>query len=418
MAGASATSSGQPARRVSYAGRDHALDLLRTLAIIGMMAAHTARLVPFNARPEWARFVLLIEPLIPSLFLFLVGLSLVLSFNSARQRGEAPGGWYRRQLKRAGGLWLVSALFFTLELGARLPDVVLAGGILANIAYAIALTGGLIALPAMRAQRRDAWAVTGDRATTDAPGAAALALALGVGSVLFLGLDVTGTRVHPVNIGNSPFLPLWLFALAGALWGVLGKIATPPGVSHRAPLATPARTVLVIPLGLMGLAAGTVAVALIAHYGLDTLFTRPLGRSDASRLVPAPFYGGSPLNIGYYNLRPVLALACLGVHIAALALFGAAQSGLRRRAAARLRSRPALAGAGAKATRYLFALGRHALVVYILHLALLASLVVFAGARQPLKAGWQGTAVLLAVILVCETVAILRGRNKKVHIRH
>jgi|GEM_PF-1185129 len=374
--------------------RDHALDALRTLAVIGMMAAHTARLMPRDIRPGWASGVLLIEPVIPSLFLLLVGLSLARSFSAAGARGVAPGAWYRRQLKRAAWLWVVSFVFFTLELGVRLPDALLAGGILATIAYAIALVGGLLAL---------------------GRGIAPVILVLAVGTILFASLDATGLRLHPVNIGNAPFLPLWLFALTGAALGhwfgrsrVMGTVAAEQGSRTE----TTARRKL---MATVGIAAGAVACVLIARYGLEALFSKPFGRSDAGRLVPAPLFtiaetgaatrGGEAVHIGYYNLRPVLAAACLGLQLAALALCGSALSRLPERFAG-----------------WAFALGRRALTAYILHLALLASLIVFAGERQPLKTGAHGTLVWLGLIVICHLVSLvrpaLRRRNNNVHFRH
>lgn len=357
--------------------RDHSLDALRTLAVIGMMAAHTARLMPFDVRPEWARLVLLLEPVIPSLFLFLVGLSLALSFQAARRRAIAPGVWYRRQLGRAAWLWAISAAFFALEMGIRLPDMLLAGGILANIAYAIALLGGLMAL-ASRGRADSASPI---------PRAVPLALSLAfmAGAALFVGFDLAGARVHPVNIGNSPFLPLWLFALAGGLCGMTGGRLSPSAGEGR----VSKRRVVTAAIGLLG---ALVATALIARYGLDALFTKPLGRSDATRLIPSPVYGGAPLDVGYYNIRPVLALACLGLHVAALAV-------LRATARAGERGAP------------LFAIGRHALGAYVVHLALLAALVVSFGERQPLKSAAPGTFVWLGLIVICHALALLRERT-------
>lgn len=385
-------------------GRDHALDLLRTLAILGMMAAHTARLIVPAARPDWARFILLVEPVIPSLFLFLVGLSLAHSFGSARLRGETPGVWYRRQLRRAGGLWVISAVFFALEMGVRLPDMLVAGGILANIAYAIILTGALLALPS---------AHPAPPRRTRILRAGALGTALAAGGTLFVLLDLGGARVHPVNIGNSPFLPLWLFAFTGALWGTLtlGTRAADAAVPAGAP--SPPRWSRWL-TGGAAVALAVVAIILIARSGLDALFTKPLGRSDASRLVPAPPYGGSPLTVGYYNLKPLLAITCLGLHLAALTMFGAVQRAVRQARALR----PSGAAWATRLLRASLALGRHALTAYILHLALLAGLVVLSGERQPLDSGGQGTLVLVAVALVCYAAIILRQQNNKLHYKY
>jgi hypothetical protein len=352
--------------------RDHALDALRTIAVIGMMAAHTARLMPRDIRPDWATLVLLIEPVIPTLFLLLVGLSLARSFSAAMLRGMTAGAWYVRQIKRAAALWVVSAVFFTAEMGFRLPDVFLAGGILANIAYAIVLVGGLLALGGTRGARPLLGAV------------------LIVASSIFVWLDMNALRVHPVNIGNSPFLPLWLFALAGAF----GSVFFQPRVSSKPtqPPRGPGNAALI--LTAVGAA---VAVGLIARYGLQTLFTQPFGRSDATRLIPPPIYGGEALSIAYYNLRPVLAAACLGLQVAVLGVAGYALRVVKESAAS-----------------WVFALGRHALTAYILHLALLAIIVVASGERQPLKTGMLGTVVWFGLIVICQGVAMVLVRRNKV----
>jgi hypothetical protein len=366
--------------------RDHGMDALRTLAVLGMMASHTSRLVVLEARPAWSYWVLLLEPIIPSLFLLLVGLSLARSFDASRARslsgaegrGQGPGAWYARQLKRAAILWGISVVFYTAELGFRLPDALTASGILANIAYAIILVGGLLVLP-----RR-----TFGLATT-----------LVAGTGLFVWLDVTEQRVFAVNIGNSPFLPLWLFALGGAWWATAFRSGSggvgfpvegrPYGI--RTTHASSLRRWVGIGLGIL---AGVTGIWLIARYGVEPLFTKPFGRSDAGRTVAAPFYGGAPLYLGYYNLRPLLALCCLGLQLGALTVLRAALTKIREGAAGSL-----------------FALGRHALGAYILHLALLAILVVTRGPR-PLTAPWQGTAVWGALAVICTIWALWMEKRK------
>ncbi len=352
--------------------RDHGMDALRTLAVVAMMASHTARLISFDLRPAWAQTVLLLEPLTPSLFLLLVGLSLTCSFEGAQERGTAAGAWFLRQARRAAVLWVISTIFFTAELGFRLPDAVTASGILANIAYAIVLIAGLLTLPTGPLSRR-----------------LPLWLALLAGGLLFYWLDENGRSVFAVNTGNSPFLPLWLFALTGAVWGSLFVRRTPKPVF-------PARSTPSWIAPVLGLALGAVAFALIARFGLDALFSKPLGRSDAGRLTPAPIYGGSTLFLGYYNLRPTLSLCCLGIQLAGLTVLGAVFRKLPDRVAS-----------------VAFALGRDALPAYILHLSLLAILVVSAG-RQPLTAGWQVAGVWGMLVVVCMIFARwLKNRVKK-----
>ncbi len=323
--------------------RDHGLDALRTLAVAAMMAAHTARLVTTEARPEWLSGVLLYEPLIPSLFLFLVGVSLTHSLARARDRRD----WLSRQGRRAVMLWMISALFFALEHGIRSPDMLTASGILANIAYAVAITGTLLVAPRKRL---------------------ALTLALLAGAAAFVILDFGEIAVFAVNAGNAPFLPLWLFAIAGALCGLMS-----------------ARLLTIASAITLGVGA---FIALRA--GLHDLFTAPLGRSDASRLLPAPLTGGEPLHVRYYNFRTPLVLFCLGAHMASL-------TALRRL----LRDTPE------RLASHVFSIGRHALGAYILHLALLAALVV-AGGPRPLHTPWQGNLVVVTVVGICLIWSIWR----------
>jgi hypothetical protein len=312
--------------------------------------------------------VLLLEPLIPSLFLLLVGLSLARSFDAAIARGGTPRAqpytWLSRQARRALLLWAVSCVFFTLELGFRVPDALVASGILSNIAFAVLVTGALLAIPRPRI---------------------GLALALAAGTAAFVWLDRAGMRIFAVNIGNSPYLPLWLFALAGALWGTALRSGSG---------AVPARGRRVLQ-GIVGVAGTLFGVWMIARHGLDTLFTKPFGRSDAGRWMAVPLTGGEPVHLAYYNLRPVLATVCLGLHLAALTILRELLAKLPERVAGRV-----------------FALGRHALGAYILHLALLAVLVVTAG-RRPLTTGWQGGVVLAGIAVICVIWAIWRENRRE-----
>ncbi len=345
------------------APRSLGLDALRTLAILGMMAAHTSRMIEFDFRPVWSVWVLLLEPIIPSLFLLMVGISLTLSLQKFREKNAGASTrhparvWYLRQVRRAGILWAIGCVFYLLELGPRFPDFLTASGVLATIAYAIIGVGALLLIPYKE------WAI---------------GVALCVGLAVFIGLDLAGQRVFAVNTGNAPFLPLWLFALAGALWALLRR---------RVPRA-------VFWAGLVG--AG-LAAYLIFYFGLDALFTKPFGRSDAGRMLAPPwFIAGEERRVGYYNLRPLLALCCLGLHLGALSLLGLVDR-VGRSTATRLFP--------------LFVLGRHSLEAYVGHLTLLALLVVVYGMR-PLKTAAQGNAVLAGLIVTVTALLLWRERIK------
>jgi uncharacterized membrane protein len=341
--------------------REIGLDSARTLAIAGMIAAHTSRMIVLEVRPAWCDWILLLEPVIPSLFLLLVGISLTLSQEKFRARlpegapDGSTGSWFLRQARRAAVLWLISMAFYLLEMGPRFPDFFTLSGILATISYAIVITAALLALP------RSAWM---------------LALALAGGAAIFLAVD--GTSVFPLNSGDAPLLPLFLFTFAGALW-------------------SKARTRFPRPVFWCGLAAAGVAAWLIHRFGLHALFTKPFGRSDATRLVAAPlFLKGGERTIGYYNLGPWLALCCLALHLAGLSILGL----LNR-----------LGPAGVRRLRPLFTFGRHSLEVYVLHLALLAVLVVSFGPK-PLPTPTLGNLTVAGVALCCMAWCWFREKSR------
>jgi hypothetical protein len=324
--------------------------------VIGMMAAHTSRLIPFDARPSWARLVLLFEPLIPSLFLLLVGLSLSRSFEAARMRGEASRAWYTRQARRAAGLWAISVLFFVAEYGVRIPDALLGGGILAVIAYAILGIGALMLLP---------------RASL------LIGAAFVAGCATFAWMDATGRALFPLNTGGAPILPMTLFALAGAL---LGRLRS----GRRAAM------------WILAVIGGGVAIWLITRHGAEALFTKPFGRSDAGRDLPASILPRrEALHVGFYDLKPVLATACLGLQLSLLAVLGILLRNFPERIA-----------------RFAFAPGRHALAIYVGHLAFLAAVVTIFG-EQPLTAV-SGTWVWVGLILVWQSAAFLLEQKKRV----
>ena len=331
--------------------RDNALDGLRMIAVLFMMASHTTRLIAWDERRAWSLFSLLIEPMTASMFLILVGASLAHSWLSARGRGK--GAWYKKQAVRAAALWATSCVFYTLEDGPHLPDAVTMSGILATIAYTIVMGMLLVSVPRP------------------------VPLLLTVAAALFglhLWLDGHGMQVFILNAGNSPLLPLFLFACLGAL----GAFSLEYG--GRAARA-----------GIAFLAALALGYILHRHAFAD-VFSNPLGRYETIRTIAVTQGGASVIReIPYYNLRPILVpmIASLTVLLyAALALL-----------------RPVLD----RFARHLLSLGRRSLDVYILHLSLLAILVE-TGGKRPLKHAWQGDAVILCVIAVCHAWVTARDR--------
>ena len=329
------------------------MDALRLIAVLFMIASHTSRLIAWDERRDWSRFSLLVEPMTASLFLTLVGASLAHSWLSARARGLGRGEWMKRQAVRALALWAVSCVFYSLEDGPHFPDVVTMSGILATIAYTILIGMAWVSLP------------------RPVPFLSALAAAM---MGLHMWLDFHGLKVFVLNAGNSPFLPLTLFACLGAL----GVFALEGG--NRA-----------VRLGLI--AAALVAVELILRrHGFAEVFSKPIGRYESLRTI-VTMKGEARIekDIPYYNLKPILVPMIAGLIVLLYAVLALARPALDR------------------CSRHLLSMGRRSLDVYILHLSLLAILVV-AGGKRPLKASWQGDAALLGVIAICWLWVTARDR--------
>jgi len=341
--------------------RDIALDALRTLAILGMMATHTTRLIPIRARWEINRLGLLLEPIIPCLFLALVGASLVLVWEKLRVKEEySAQKWVGKQCKRAAGLWLIGVIFYCCENGFVLPDVFAAPGILGTIAYAIILLACLLSLPGH---------------------VYAIAACLALGLAAYGYLDHRGLSVFLLNQGNSPVFPILLFALAGALYARAGL-----AVKDRWPRYASF---------ILWLAATGLLLAMVNRFGLEALFSKPFGRSDAGRVFTLTENGVTrTITHGYYNLHPVLSVA-VSLAIVSLHQFFSLISRFIR---------PVSFG--------LLALGRHSLGVYILHLSLLAVAVVTLGKRAFPEA-WLGAVVYFGLILICQAFALWRERSKR-----
>jgi len=333
--------------------RDPALDALRTLAVLGMMATHTTRLVQRDGRDAWNIWAMLFEPVIPALFLVLAGASLLLSWHSKKADSKI---WWQRQLRRALGLWVIGVIFYFAESGFRLPDLIFSPGILATIAYAILL---ITPIMTWMSSVYATWLLTA-------------LLLMGCGAYQYL--DSQTQKVFWLNAGNSPMLPLLLFALVGALAVLWGKKL---GAAGRWALTLMA-------IGISGFC--------LWRYGAQDLFTKPLGRSDASRVFSVVKDGVTQNKVlGYYNLRPLLSIFVLSFFMVIWQVL--------------CMLRPLLQ----KMNHFFFLMGRHSLAVYILHLSLLAIPFVLWGAH-PFKHGWQGATVWLALLVICQLFSLLKER--------
>ncbi|MDB5106586.1 MAG: hypothetical protein JWP91_4275 [Fibrobacteres bacterium] len=333
--------------------RDNALDALRLIAVLLMIASHTTRMIAWDERRAWSLFSLLIEPLTASLFLILVGASLAHSWSASRSRGLGRGKWYRKQAVRAAALWAVSCLFYTLEEGFHLPDAVTMSGILATIAYT-----GLLGMFLVSAPR-------------PIPLLLAVAAAL---TGLHWWLDARGLKIFILNGGNSPMLPLFLFACLGALGAIY--------LERRGGAA----------LAAMAGAAVLALALILSRHGFAEVFSKPLGRYETVRVLSwAKGEAHLEKTVPYYNLRPILVPMIASLVVLAYAALALARPFLDRTA------------------RWLLPMGRRSLDVYILHLSLLAILVL-RGGKRPLARSWQGDAAVLIVIALCYLWVLGRDR--------
>lgn len=355
-------------------GRNTAIDGLRTIAILLMIASHTSRLVDWSERREWSRWVLLIEPLTASLFLMLVGASLVFSWQAfsyqalfekqnelteienASPRKIARGKWYQKQALRALMLWVISCVFYTVEEGFHLPDALLLSGILATISYTIIL--GMI-LVSVRFS---------------------IPILFFACSLLFgyhLYLDHSNTLLFMITLGNSPLMPLFLFACLGAL---LAKIIL---LNNRY-------------FNWIVIVAACLVLAWIFHrHPFEAVFTKPLGRYEMTRtLISGNHDIKIEKKIPYYNLRPILVPTIASIIILLYAVLTLIKYLL------------------SKCSKYIFVIGKRSLEVYILHLSLLALLVLHGGMR-PLHQAWQGDLTLVLVIGTCYLWSITREKFKR-----
>lgn len=308
--------------------------------------------------------MLVIEPLTASLFLILVGASLVYSWegvNAKSRTSESKLGnlrysWFRKQGLRALMLWSISCVFYTLEEGFHLPDVLILSGILATIAYTILVGMCLIS----------------NRYSTP------ILMVVSIVLVCFnLYLDQANKIWFFVNSGNSPMMPLFLFACLGALGARVIQL------NHRI-------------LNSMCVLAALVTLAWIFHlHTFEAVFTKPLGRFETVRTIVS----GSPdlkveKNIPYYNLRPILVPVIISIIVLAYAILAGLKPFLSRVFAP------------------IFILGRRSLEMYVLHLTLLAGLVLKGGLR-PLHKNWQGDLTLVIVVGTCYGWVYLREKYSR-----
>lgn len=158
--------------------------------MLAMTSTHAQRILAPNVRPAFGQFLMDWEPVIPTLFTLLLGVSLAISLG----RCTDLAGWKHRQQQRALWLWLLSAALFFVHFGPQWPSLLFSTGILQCLGICVlavslcAPSGGL---------------------------------SLGIGGALFLawmGMEGQGSHIDGLNQGSFPIFPYLPFALLAFGW--------------------------------------------------------------------------------------------------------------------------------------------------------------------------------------------------------
>jgi len=344
-------------------GRAVELDGMRTIAIIAMAASHVSRTIRHSIRPDWCAPALLLDPFIQALFMALVGASLAWSWHNAMARGTDRGTWLRGRLRRAGQVYLFGVLLFLFDKGLQLPWIVIAPGILADIALAIVAYGVI--------------------ASSRRPVLGALLLSA-AGYGLLAVLDARGLTVPPLNAANAPLVPN--FAITGL------------GLAAGIGLLRDDRRLLSA-LGLLGLAG---AAWLLRDHSVAELLDSPFGRTENDMTYLGRSHGLAntwglltgaelrPHTVTYFNPALRAQPFVLGAVVATWLLLRLLRPLIER------------------VQGWLFVIGRHSLGVYVFHLALVGLPVAVLGRSKPLRTTLAANSWMLFVLLACYAFAGVR----------
>ncbi|MBX3125356.1 MAG: DUF1624 domain-containing protein [Polyangiaceae bacterium] len=324
------------------------LDVYRAVAVILMFVVHVRRIQgvrgdgPLEASLD---LFMRIEPFIAASFLFIAGYSLVLS------QSRAPSGrqWLGRMARRALALYGISVALFVLQYGVDLPDLLASSGILQAIGVSVIAVAACLVSP---------W-------PTRLLGLLLLA-ALGLGAAL----ELARVSVSGLNGGPGGAVPILAFAAFGALVARVGSLG-------RVTLA------VLVPFAIVLLGSldwTQTHVSRYRDYGGEVAIVALLKGTAGAHTVAMPFWNHSVAgSVGL--LLPL----CLSL---ALALGSPARlSG--HRVLAPLRS-----------------LGRHALLVYVLHLCVLGVLDATGVVPRSALGSWLFVLGLTLLLLL-----VVRGRE-------
>lgn len=169
--------------------RDLGIDAVRGFAMVLMTSTHALRMFRPDSLPDFAQWLFRIEPVTPAIFFLVAGWGLS---RSHRRTTDVPA-WRKRQWVRSGILFSISAAVFFAYSGLQWPESIVSTGVLGCLAWTIAI--GALILPRT-----------------------ALAIGLLVASVVVRALfDSRGIRVDGLNSGTFALLPNLPIFLAGIL---------------------------------------------------------------------------------------------------------------------------------------------------------------------------------------------------------
>ena len=316
-------------------------------------------------RPSYMEFSLDIEPLCQALFMTMVGVSMLYSLNLTRK----PERWNRSQFRRAGELYAIGFVFFIVQYGIQWPWMFVGHGILLSISSAIVLC-----VPLVRNVRF------------------AYLTFFGLWTTL-LTLNILDIRIGFINAGNGPFMPHVILAVFGV---IAGGVLMKGNRTHQK--------------WFVGIMAGFLLISLLQLdfmqyfiYPEDT--SAPYGRRDYKATYEVLGSNGLEQIWGmiqgeelrssvktYYNYTatsiPLLMSLCTGVY-----LFFRTLGTLTEKMAP------------------LWAIGRHSLGVYILHLILISLCTIVFGSLRPFESALEINMAFVVIVLICYGYAFFKEKN-------
>lgn len=333
---------------------------MRTIAIMTMAGSHVARIIRGRERDFWCEPAILLDPYTQAMFMALVGASLAWSWNNAQARGVDRSSWLKGRGKRALEVYLWAVLLFLFDKGLQWPWTFVAPGILADIALAIVVYG------VVASSRRPVLGA----ALLSAAGYALLAL-----------LDHQGLVLPPLNAANAPLLPNVAVTGFGLVAGI--------GLLRDDKRLLGALALLTLPAGAW----------LLLQHGPAALLDFPLGRTENDMVYLGDSHGLAntwglltgaelqPNEVTYFNPSLRAQPFVVGAVVATWMLL-----------------RP-LRPLTERVQGWLFVVGRHALGVYVFHLALVGIPVAVFARSKPLRTELAGNLYMLFVILACYAFA-------------